>query len=556
MRVPGRIAILGTAVLTASATAWMDTPREFPGRSQHETVQPFTLEEATVADLQTALSSGRQTSRSLVDGYLERVAGLDRRGPTLRSVIEINPDASAIADQRDAERKAGRIRGPLHGVPILDKDNIATSDGLQTTAGSLALVGQRARSDAFVIRRLRDAGAIILGKTNMSEWANFRSLHSSSGWSGRGLQTLNPYDLDRSPSGSSSGSAVAVAASLAAVAIGTETDGSIVSPAAVNGVVGLKPTLGLISRSGIIPIAHSQDTAGPLARTVADLAVLLGVLAGTDPDDAATTLADVRGHSDYTQFLNANGLRGARIGVIRESFDASADVATAGRLALDAMRAQGAVLIDPVTVPTFDDIAFDEFDLLLGEFGDDLEQHLRRYQPGGPIRSMADVIRFNEAHRSEELHLFGQELLIEADRRRGRPADRLDNLRAVNRRRAGTDGLDAVLDGQRLDALVAPTEGVAWRIDHAGGDPRTARPGTSRLPAVAGHPHLTVPMGFVNGLPVGLSFIGRAWSEPTLIRIASSFERAVRARRPPTFAAPSRGLDSARPQQQGVPRQR
>jgi amidase len=509
---------------------------------QQPPAHALTLEEATLADVQTAMRAGRETAQSLVDRHLARIAQIDREGPALRSVLEINPDARAIAAQLDAERAAGRVRGPLHGVPVLLKDNIATGDRLQTTAGSLALEGRPAAEDAFLVTRLRDAGAIVLGKSNLSEWANLRSLRSSSGWSGRGGQTKNPYALDRSPSGSSSGSAVAVAASLAILAVGTETDGSIVSPASLNGIVGIKPTLGLVSRRGLVPIAHSQDTAGPMARTVADAAALLGVLAGTDSEDPSTVSADRRGHRDYLPFLDASGLRGARLGVVRGLFGASPGSDAAANGALLLMRQQGAVLVDPVEIPTLGTFTGAEFELLLSEFGPDLEAYLRRYHPGGPVQSLRDVIRFNESHAERELNLFGQELLLEADARRRQLPRRMEALRAALLQQARAEGLDAAMDRDKLDALVAPTEGPAWLIDHAHGDPRMPRPATSTLPAVAGYPHITVPMGSEDGLPLGLSFIGRAWSEPVLLKIAYAFERATLARRPPTFplTAPAR----------------
>jgi len=509
-----------------------------PARPQAQR-SPFDLDEATIADLQRRLSSGQDSARSLVDKYLARIGALDREGPALRSVLEINPDAGAIADQRDAERRAGRIRGPLHGIPVLLKDNIATADRMATSAGSLALAGVPTPADAFLVARLREAGAVILGKTNLSEWANFRSTHSSSGWSGRGGQTRNPYALDRNPSGSSSGSAVAVAANLTAVAVGTETDGSIVSPSNVSGVVGIKPTLGLVSRTGIVPIAHSQDTAGPIARSVADAALLLGVMAGSDPADPATAPADRRGQRDYTRFLDPNGLKGARIGVVRNRlFGSSPATDRLAEAAVADMKALGAVIVDPVDIPTLGTFDDSELDVLLYEFKADLNRYLAALGPAAPVHSLKDVIAFDQAHAPEELPLFGQELFVMAERKGPLTAMKYRRELAKNHRAARTLGIDAAMTKFHLDALIAPTGGPAWLIDPVNGDGGTAsNAAPSTVAAVAGYPHITVPMGQVRGLPVGISFVGRAWSEPTLLRLAYAYEQATRHRRPPTFAA-------------------
>jgi amidase len=510
--------------------------------AQAPRVAPFDLEEATIADLQRRMETGQDTARSLVEKYLARIEAVDRRGPELRSVLEINPDAGTIADGLDAERRSGRVRGPMHGIPVLLKDNIATGDRMMTTAGSLALAGAPAPMDAFVASRLRAAGAVILGKTNLSEWANFRSTHSSSGWSGRGGQTRNPYVLDRNPSGSSSGSGTAVAANLSAAAVGTETDGSIVSPSNNNSLVGIKPTLGLISRTGIVPIAHSQDTAGPMARTVADAAALLAALVGSDPLDAATKEADARGRRDYSTFLSRDGLRGARIGVVRNrlfGYSAAAD-----RLAGDAiaeMKRQGAVIVDPANIPTLGQFDDTEFEVLLYEFKADLNAYLTSRGaslPGGsPIRSLKDVIAFNDSHKDEELRYFGQEILAMADAKGPLTNPKYRAALARNHLLARARGIDAVIAQHKLDALVAPTGGPAWVIDLVNGDGGTATaPGPSTVTSVAGYPHITVPMGYFRGLPIGISFFGRAWSEPTLIRLAYAYEQATRHRRPPTFA--------------------
>ncbi|HZJ71292.1 MAG TPA: amidase [Planctomycetota bacterium] len=494
------------------------------------------LEEVTLADLQQRLASGQETARSLTEKYLARIASLDRAGPALASVIELNPDALSIADALDRERGEKGPRGPLHGIPVLIKDNIATADRMTTTAGSLALEGSLSPQDAFVAHQLRAAGAVVLGKTNLSEWANIRSVHSSSGWSARGGQVRNPYALDRNPSGSSSGSAVAVASNLCALAVGTETDGSIVSPASANGIVGIKPTLGLVSRTGIVPIAHSQDTAGPMARTVADAAVLLGVLAGADPDDAATADAATKGRRDYGASLDAGGLRGARIGVVRDKLmghDPQVDRLV--EAALDDLRRLGAEVVDPADIPKLGSYDDGELEVLLYELKADLARYFEWIGPHSPMHSLADVIAFDTAHAEREMPFFGQDL-FELAQAKGPLTDAayLEALES-NRRLAGPEGIDAVMDSLHLDALVAPTTGPAWLTDHVNGDSSSG--GSSTPAAVAGYPHVTVPAGQVAGLPVGLSFFGRAWSEPTLIRLAYAYEQGTQHRRPPTFRA-------------------
>jgi amidase len=512
----------------------------------NQTARPaaFDLEEATLADLQARMTAGTETARSLVEKYTARIAQIDRQGPALRSVIELNPDAVTIADELDAERKRQGPRGPLHGVPILIKDNIATADRMTTTAGSLALEGVRAPHDAFVVSQLRAAGVVILGKTNLSEWANFRSTHSTSGWSGRGGQTRNPYALDRNPCGSSSGSGAAVAANLAAAAIGTETDGSIVCPAHSASLVGIKPTLGLVSRTGIVPISHTQDTAGPMARTVADAAAILGVLDGVDADDAAT--ADTAAHSsrDYAGALDANGLQGARIGVVRDKlfgYSPAADRLTEAAIA--DMKKRGAVIVDPANIPTLGTLDAGELEVMLYEFKADLNKYLSWLGPGSPVRSLTDIIAFNNAHREQELKYFGQELLEMADAKGPLTSEAYVKALAANRRQAGALGIDMVMTKNQLDALVAPTFGVPWLTDLVAGDVFPAGASTpSTVAAVAGYPHITVPMGYFRGLPLGLSIFGRAWSEPTLIKIAYAYEQATKHRRPPTFA-PSAALD-------------
>src|SRR5437773_6352499 len=508
---------------------------------QTASARSFDLEEATIADLQRRMESGQDTARSLVEKYLARIETIDRQGPALHSVIEINPDALAIADRLDAERASKGARGPLHGIPILIKDNIATADRMMTTAGSLALNGSIAPQDAFIVERLREAGAIVLGKTNLSEWANFRSTHSSSGWSGRGGQTKNPYALDRNPSGSSSGSGAAVAASLCAVAIGSETDGSIVSPSSNNALVGIKPTLGLLSRSGIVPIAHSQDTAGPMARTVRDAALLLGALAGTDPKDPATG-AIPAGGEDYTRLLDAGGLKGARIGVARNKlfgYHPATDALV--NQAIDVMRQAGAVIVDPADVPHVGEYDDAELTVLLYEFKADLTRFLGELAPGAPVKTLRDIIDFNERHKDLEMPYFGQDLMLKAEEK-GPLTDQpyLDAL-AQCRRLARDEGLRPIFEDQRLDAVVAPTGNPPWPIDLVNGDHFLG--GSSTPAAVAGYPHITVPAGYVSGLPVGLSFIGPPFSEATLVRLAFAYEQATRLRRPPHFL-PTAGLPS------------
>jgi amidase len=497
------------------------------------------IEEATIDALQAAMTAGRTSARQLTQAYLERIERLDRKGPTLRSIIETNPEALAIADALDAERRAKGPRGPLHGIPILLKDNIDTHDRLTTTAGSLALEGSIAPRDSFVAERLRKAGAVLLGKANMSEWANIRSNKSSSGWSARGGQCRNPYVLDRNPCGSSSGSGAAAAASLCAAAIGTETDGSIVCPSNASGLVGIKPTLGLLSRAGIIPIAHSQDTPGPMTRTVRDAALLLGALTGVDPRDAAT--ADSQGHAapDYTRFLDPSGLKGVRLGVARKMAGFHRDVDRLFDDALAAMKKLGAEIVDPTDIPHAGEYDDSELDVLLYELKADLAAYLAGLGPGARVKSLADVIAFNEAHRDQEMPYFGQELFLKAQEK-GPLTDKayLDAL-AKNRRLSREEGLDALMTQHRLDAVVAPTGGPAWLTDCVVGDHFGG--GSSTPPAVAGYPAITVPCGFAFDLPVGITFMGRAWSEPALIRLAYAYEQATRWRKPPRFL-PSLGL--------------
>lgn len=512
------VCALFSAAFAGDAAAWQAVPAG-------------ELDEATIEQLQEGMASGRYTARRLVELYLQRIDEVDRRGPTLRSVIEVNPDALAIADDLDAERRAKGIRGPLHGIPVLIKDNIDTADRMATTAGSLALEGSIASRDAFVVERLRAAGAVILGKTNLSEWANFRSTKSTSGWSGRGGLVRSPYALDRNPCGSSSGTGSAIAANLAAAGVGTETDGSIVCPAGANALVGIKPTVGLVSRAGIIPISHTQDTAGPMARTVADAAILLAAMSGADPRDRATS---ARPRVDYAKALDPAALEGARIGVARKRyFGYSPATDRVIEAAIAAMKAQGAVIVDPADIPTAARLDDCEFEILLFEFKAGLNAYLAGLGAGARVRSLKDLIAFNEREKEREMPYFGQEIFISAEAKGPLTSPAYRQALATCRTRSRTLGIDAVMNRLRLDAIVAPTGGPAWTTDLVNGDHFL---GASSTPAaVAGYPNVTVPAGAAHGLPVGVSFIGRAWSEEKLIRLAYAFEQATRQRKPPHF---------------------
>ena len=465
------------------------------------------------------MRSGRLTALSLAERYLARIDSVDRSGPTLRSVIEVNPDALSIAAALDRERKEKGPRGPLHGIPVLIKDNIDTADRMKTTAGSLALVDAPQPRDAALVERLRVSGAVILGKTNLSEWANFRSTHSSSGWSGRGGQTRNPYALDRNPCGSSSGSGAAVAANFCTVAVGTETDGSVVCPSSINGIVGIKPTLGLVGGRGIVPIAHSQDTAGPMARSVRDAAILLAALAEGS-----------RAQPDYTKYLDPQGLRGARLGVARKFFGISADVDRIMENCLAEMKRQGAEIVDPADLPSHGKYGDAEFEVLQYEFKAGLDAYLETRRTGLTLEKLID---FNERHRSEEMPYFEQEIMVQSQKKGPLSDPAYRKALAKCQRLSRTEGIDAVLKKHNVEAIVAPTAGPAWPTDWLNGDHDTG--GCSTPAAVAGYPHITVPAGFVHGLPVGLSFFGGAWSEPALLKFAYAFETAVKARRPPQF---------------------
>ncbi len=498
----------------------------------------FALAEATIDELQSGLASGRHTTRNLVELYRSHIDALDDNGPSLHAIIELNPDALVLADAVDQERKSGRVRGPLHGIPLLIKDNLDTADRMHTSAGSFALAANIARQESFVAQRLRAAGAVILGKTNMSEWANFRSTHSTSGWSGRGGLNKCPYALDRNPSGSSSGSGVAAAVSYCAAAIGTETDGSITSPSAAHALVGIKPTVGLVSRAGIIPIAHSQDTAGPMARTVRDAAIVLSALAGFDPRDTATHASQGHSHSDYTRFLDPDGLRGARIGIARKKY-AGYSVQTDKLLdqAIAVMKGLGAVVVDPADIETAGSFDDTEQEVLLYEFKTDLNAYLAATAPNVTSRTLADLISFNGRNAAREMPYFGQELFEQAQKKGPLSDQRYRKALARNHKLSRDQGIDATLRKHRLDAIVAPTQGPMWLTDLVNGDGGGSSGSFTTPAAVAGYPHITVPMGYVSGLPVGVSFVAGAWSEPVLFKLAYAYEQATKLRKPPTFAA-------------------
>ena len=497
------------------------------------TPAPFELDEITIDDLRAGYTSGKYTIRSIAEKYIRRINQIDETGPAINSVIEINPDALKIADSLDAELKQKGSRSPMHGIPVLLKDNIDTADNMQTTAGSLALLDAKPRKDSFVAKQLRDAGALILGKTNLSEWANMRSSHSTSGWSGRGGLTKNPYALDRNCSGSSSGSGAAAAANLCTVAIGTETDGSVVSPSSLNGLVGIKPTVGLVSRAGIIPISHSQDTAGPMARTVRDAAILLSAMDGVDEEDEATQYKERTNGTDYTKFLDKNGLKGARIGVLRQYFGFLPSVDKIINASLEVLKQHGAILIDPIVIDTLGKFDDSEGAVLRYELKADMAAYLKHRGNGTSFHTLKDLIDFNEKHADKEMPFFNQELFLQAEAKESLTEPDYIEALAKNHRMTREEGIDAVMNKHNLDAIVSPTDSPAWMTDLVDGDHFLG--GSSQLAAVAGYPHITVPAGNVFGLPVGISFFGRAWSEPVLLKIAYAFEQVTLARKPPQF---------------------
>ena len=494
---------------------------------------PFELDEITIDDLSSGFESGKYTVRSVAEKYIKRINEIDKSGPAINSVIQLNPDALKIADALDKELKEKGPRSPMHGIPVLIKDNIDTADNMETTAGSIALLDAKPAKDSFVVKRLRDAGALILGKTNLSEWANMRSTHSTSGWSGRGGLTKNPYALDRNCSGSSSGSGAAAAASLCAVAIGTETDGSVVSPSSLNGLVGIKPTVGLVSRAGIIPISHSQDTAGPMARTVRDAAILLGAMAGTDEEDAATENKKRNNVDDYTIFLDKGGLKGARIGVLRQYFGFLPSVDKIINASLEVLQQKGAILIDPLVIDTIGKFDDSEGTVLRYELKADMEAYLKHRGNGTSFHTLRDLIDFNKNNAGKEMPYFNQELFLQAEAKGPLTDSEYREALEKNHRMTREEGIDAVMNNHNLDAIVSPTDSPAWMTDLVNGDHFLG--GSSQLAAVAGYPHITVPAGDVFGLPVGISFFGRAWSEPILLKIAYAFEQAAMARKSPKF---------------------
>ena len=515
---------LGSARVVDDAPASTATAENFK--------RDFELDEITIVDVQKAFQSGQHSSHSLTEKYLARIHEIDKTGPMLNSVIELNPDALQIADALDQERKSKGSRGPLHGVPVLIKDNIDTGDRMNTTAGSLALLGSRAPNDAFVAAQLRKAGAVILGKTNLSEWANMRSSHSTSGWSGRGRLTRNPYALDRNPCGSSSGTGAGVSANLCVAGVGTETDGSVVCPSSANGLAGLKPTVGLVSRSGIIPISHSQDTAGPMARTVRDVAILLGAMAGVDAEDPATAGSQGKLFPDYTKFLDPAGLKGARLGVVRKYFGFNDAVDQLMDSLIVEMKRTGAEIVDPAEIPTLGKFDESESTVLNYELKADLAAYLA-HRGNSSMKNLKDVIEFNELHGDREMSYFGQDVFLKAEQKGPLTTKEYLDALALNHQLSRTEGIDFVMDKFKLDALVAPTGGPAWLTDLINGD--HAAGGSSNAAAVAGYPNINVTAGYLWGLPVGISFFGRAWSEPTLLKIAYSFEQLTKARKKPQF---------------------
>ena len=493
------------------------------------------MKEATILELKSKMDSGEMTAHSLAEDFLERIEAIDKSGPSINSIIELNPDTLSIAHQRDQERKAGKLKGPLHGIPILIKDNIDTRDRMQTTAGSIALEGSHARRDAFIVKQLRRSGAVLLGKTNLSEWANLRGRRSISGWSSRGGLTLNPYALDRTACGSSSGSASAVAANLCGAAVGTETDGSIICPSQTCGVVGLKPTLGLLSRSGIIPGAVSMDTAGPIGRTVEDVAILLGALQGIDERDRITQLKRRRAFRDYTQFLTKDGLKGARLGVARNLLGTDERAITILEDLLDIMKDLGAVVIDPTNLPNHDKFGKTEFAVMLFELKQGLNAYLSNLGPRSQVHSLDEVIQFNQENKDRVMPYFGQEFMLAAQEKGSLSSPEYREAQSLNRKLTRSDGIDQIVKQERLDAIVALSGGPAWMIDMVNGDPGSDDTDITSAAAVAGYPHITVPGGYLFDLPIGISFISRAWCEPTLLRIAYAFEQEVMARKPPKF---------------------
>jgi amidase len=531
-----RRTFLRSSLITAVAAACPAIEVAHPARAENLAADAppasFELDEITIDRLQAAFASDQESSRSITEKYLARIQQVDKAGPAINAIIELNPDALQIAEALDRERKAQGARGPLHGVPILIKDNIDTGDRMSTTAGSLALLGSCPSQDAFVAAQLRKAGAVILGKTNLSEWANIRSSHSTSGWSGRGGLTRNPYALDRNPCGSSSGTGAAVSANLCVAGVGTETDGSVVCPASANGLVGLKPTVGLVSRAGIVPISHTQDTAGPMARTVRDVALLLNAMVGADSEDSATANSQGKRLPDYSKTLDPAGLKGARLGIVRKYFGFSETVDQLMDSLISEMKLAGAEIVDPADIPTIGKFDESESTVFYYELKADLAAYLAR-RGNTAVKNLKDVIEFNERNRQREMPYFGQDFFIKSQQKGPLGSKEYLDALALNRQLARVEGIDFVMDKFKLDALVAPTGGPAWLTDLINGD--HAPGGSSSAAAVAGYPNINVPAGSVWGLPVGVSFFGRAWSEPVLLKIAYAFEQVARARQKPRF---------------------
>jgi len=528
--------MLGTALAGVTSFAGCSIENNL-AKEEHD--YSFELDEMTVKELQEAMRSGRYTAESITRKYLGRIEAIDQNGPHLNAIIEVNPDAISIAQKLDEERNKGNIRGPLHGIPVVLKDNLETGDKMKTTAGTLALKEHVAQNDSWVAKKLREAGAVILAKANLSEWANFRSTRSSSGWSARGGQTRNPNVLDRNPCGSSAGSGAAVSANLCTLAIGTETNGSVVCPASANGVVGIKPTLGLWSRSGIIPLAHSQDTAGPMTRTVTDGAILLGALTGIDSSDEITRESKGKSYTDYTQFLDRDGLNGARIGVARNHFGFHKETDEVMEETVGTMKAAGADIADPVELEPNEEWGQAGFEVLLYEFKADLNNYLKTVSPKVEVETLADIIAFNKEHSEASMPYFGQEILEMAQEKGPLTEKKYQNALKKIRRLSREEGIDALMQEHNLDAIVAPTGGPAWPVDLVNGDHFGG--GSSSMAARAGYPNITVPAGYIHDLPVGISIFGAAWSEPKLLRIAYSFEQHSQVRKPPAFR-PSIGL--------------
>jgi amidase len=523
------ITVVSTAVI-ASCNAPVKDEKQEQAKTPTTSVDDFALNEITIDDLQKKMQSGEQTSRAITQLYLDRINAIDKKGPAINAVIELNPDALTIADEMDKERKSGKVRGPLHGIPVLIKDNINTGDKMMTTAGALALVGNKASSDAFIIKQLREAGAVLLGKTNLSEWANFRSTRSTSGWSSRGLQTKNPCVLDRNPCGSSSGSGAAVAANLCTVAIGTETDGSVIAPSSFCGIVGIKPTVGLLSRSGIIPISATQDTAGPMARTVRDAAILLGALTGVDGADAVTSNSNGKAQKDYTQFLDANALKGKTIGVEKSFLEGQPDVVALFKQAIEVLKQQGATIVEIELLKETNKLGDAELNVLKYEFKDGVNKYLAT--ANAPVKTLADVIAFNKQNEAKAMPWFKQEILESCQEKKG--LDSKEYKDALAKSTSARKLIDDMMKQHSLHAICGTSIGYANLTDLVNGDYGTGFY-FCPPPAMAGYPHITVPMGAVHDLPIGLSFFSTAYDEGGILSLAYAYEQVSKKRTAPKF---------------------